>query len=108
MQFDADTIAAVVEHMNQDHSDACLTIVQAYCEFSSVTSATLHTFDNVAMEFIVLTDDSTDSKTVKRRICFPKPLRQAGQIRGAIVGLTKSARQLLAKPEAKANPRSGS
>jgi len=92
--FDADTIRSVVEHMNEDHQDACLCIAKAFSPYPSAQSALLISFDSEGLDMTV-TEAKKPSHPV--RIAFDKPLARDNQIRGTLVAMTKRARALLSK-----------
>lgn len=90
--FDADSIQAVVEHMNEEHQDACLCIARAFSTYIAATSATLTGFDCDGLHMKV-TDMHQMSHSVK--VAFDKPLTRESQIRGILVAMTKRARATL-------------
>ena len=96
--MDAGTVRSVVEHMNSDHADACLAIVRAFSEHGvSVLQARLLDMDRQGLIFgIQVHDELGNTSDQNVRVNFPKPLRTDAQIRGALVGLTRQARQKLA------------
>ncbi|ASJ75174.1 DUF2470 domain-containing protein [Granulosicoccus antarcticus] len=98
--LDSKTVQSVVEHMNSDHADACLCIVRAFSEHIGAIDSQLIDLDSTGLLFHVSTH--TDGKVQSSqsvRIDFTKPLREETQIRGALVGLTRMARQKLASLE---------
>ena len=98
LPFDSVTVKSVVEHMNSDHADACLNIVRAFSENGDAAAhAQLIDMDRKGLIFGVQTRESHGSTTHQNvRVNFSKPLRNETQIRGALVGLTRQARQKLA------------
>lgn len=94
--FDSDTVQSVVEHMNSDHADACLSIVRAFSEHGGAIQAQLVDMDREGLLFVIQNQKEIESTTNQNvRVNFPKPLRTEEQIRGALVGLTRQARQKL-------------
>ena len=93
MPFDANIVSSVIDHMNEDHRDACLAIVQAHLKNRSVAQATLVDLDHEALIFSLISVEG-DAQTI--RIEFSKPLRSESQIRGILVGMTKQARHTVA------------
>lgn len=96
MRFDAATVASVIEHMNADHSDACIVMVRAMSAHSDPTEVVMTNIDSHGMEFAVTHatgERENDPDSV--RIEFPKPLREASQIRGMLVAMTRQARATL-------------
>lgn len=97
LKLDRETISSVVDHMNTDHSDACLDIARAFGPHREVISATMLMFDANGMEFSIELpqENSTQQDRVHARVLFPKPLNRASQIRGMLVAMTNEARNLL-------------
>lgn len=99
MQFDTATVRSVIDHMNSDHRDACVLIVRAFTAHHDAADALLKSLDSSGVEFEVSENpEPTDGLIPKLqkaiiRVEFLKPLREESQIRGALVGLTKLARQ---------------
>lgn len=87
--LDNDMIKDVVQHMNEDHADACLAIVQAQGELPKATSARMVTMDTMAVEFSALMADETRTSV---RVLFDKPIADSRQVRGHLVSMTKRAR----------------
>ena len=89
MEFDANTIQSVVEHMNQDHQDACLCIAKAFSPYSKAINALLSNLDSHGLDMSI-----TDKQHLVHcvRISFDKPLTRESQIRGMLVAMTKQAR----------------
>lgn len=98
LSLDSGTVRSVVEHMNCDHADACLAIVRAFSEQgSAVIQAQLHDMDKQGLIFVIqVHDEQGNSGEQHVRVNFSKPLRTDAQIRGALVGMTRQARQKLA------------
>jgi len=88
---DSDIVQGVVEHMNDDHSDACLVIVRALGNQPNATHATMQWMDAEGADFQVSNDDGGESHI---RIAFDKPISRDSQIRGHLVAMTKRARAL--------------
>lgn len=97
--LDKDMTDSVIEHMNSDHSDACVAIVRAFSPHPEATSAIMQTMDRRGLEFKVVTSansgtpDANATSTV--RVNFSKPLVRESQIRGQLVALSKLARAKL-------------
>lgn len=96
--IDSETVQSVIEHMNSDHADACLIIVRAFSEHGNAAAqAQLIDMDREGLLFLILTHEEHESASNENvRVKFPKPLRTEAQIRGALVALTRQARQKLA------------
>lgn len=98
LHLNAETVQSVVEHMNSDHAEACLHIVKAFSEHgNAAVHAQLIDMDRAGLLFTIQTlPDHELASHQNVRINFPKSLRTEAQIRGALVGLTRQARQKLA------------
>lgn len=98
LSLDSRTVRSVVEHMNRDHADACLAIARAFSEQgAAVLQAQLLDMNKEGLIFGIQTHDGHVNKTDQNvQVNFSKPLRTEAQIRGALVGLTRQARQKLA------------
>ena len=98
LSLDAGTVRSVVEHMNSDHAEACLAIVRAFSEQgATVLRARLLDMDKEGLIFgIQIHDEPVNANDQTVRVNFSKPLRNEAQIRGALVGMTRQARQKLA------------
>lgn len=82
---------AAIDHMNADHADACLDIARRLGGLDTATSATVHAIDRHGMTLYV----DTDAGFRVARLGFPDgPLDDAGQVRGAVVELTRRARDV--------------
>ena len=92
MIFDADTIRSVVEHMNEDHHDACLCIARAFSPHRTAINAALLSFDSTGLDMRVT---ESDQATHSVRVVFDRSLTRESQIRGTLVAMTKSARASL-------------
>ena len=79
----------VVQHMNEDHADACLVIVQTLGELPEASSATMTGMDTKAAEFSVVV---SGDRHIHTRVMFDKPITHARQVRGHLVSMTKRAR----------------
>lgn len=88
--LDAQLCNDVIEHMNQDHRESCLTIVRAFTEFTSATEATMTGMDAHGLEFSLL---DHNRQAAFARVLFERPVSQPEQIRGFIVALARKARE---------------
>ncbi|MEM9200926.1 MAG: DUF2470 domain-containing protein [Actinomycetota bacterium] len=69
--FTADEKAGMIDHMNDDHDDACLVYAQHYLGVSSATSATMTDITRTDMTLdIEITDGTTQTATY----AFERPL----------------------------------
>ncbi len=87
--LDNEMIEGVVQHMNEDHSDACLTIVQTLGNTPLATSAIMLGMDAEGVNFLTASASGVEKAT---RVAFVKPVNHAGQVRGHLVAMTKRAR----------------
>lgn len=88
--LDDDIVNGVVQHMNEDHSDACLTIVQTLGGLPEASTAQMIGMDTMAIEFCAVMADNTSTST---RVMFDKPITDSRQIRGHLVSMAKRARK---------------
>lgn len=89
---DNEMINDVIQHMNEDHSDACLVIARAFGNTPIATSATMLGMDADGVDF---STSSASGNELPTRVAFTKPLKHAGQIRGQLVAMAKRARAVL-------------
>ena len=90
--LDDTLVEGVVVHMNEDHSDACLAIVQALGGVKASQYAIMQTIDVNGADFKAITEDGTNHTV---RVAFDKPISRDSQVRGHLVALTKRARATL-------------
>jgi putative heme iron utilization protein len=104
IRLETATVRAVVEHMNDDHQDACLAIVQAFSDLTTAHSAKLIGLDSHGMQFLVQCEPAKPDEPTRQgrpaapatiTINFPKPLNRESQLRGVLVGMTRQARAKL-------------
>lgn len=89
--LDDEAIKGVVEHMNSDHKDACLAIVQALSDSGAVESRMLW-MNSSGVDFSIKRNTGEETQV---HVDFIKPITRDAQIRGHMVALTKRARALL-------------
>lgn len=87
----ADTLRSVIEHMNEDHADACLTIVQTLGKRQAAQTAHMISMDDSGVDFSIQTGECDSEKV---RVLFDKKITQEAQIRGRIVSLAKRAKAM--------------
>jgi len=93
LRFDAGFTASVIEHMNNDHAEACLLIVREMSAQSDATSVAMTDLDTLGMVFSVTTAADGCSQTPTHiRIDYPKQLRRSSQVRGMLVAMSKQVR----------------
>ncbi len=85
----ANMISDVVEHMNNDHADAGLIIVQSLGCTPDAVKATMVGMDSEGVDFLAQLNDSSQRNV---RVLFQKPITRDAQIRGHLVAMTKRAR----------------
>ena len=93
----ADAEAGVVDHMNDDHTDALTTLVAAFLDVDGeVTDATMTSCDRYGFEvrLTLAPDDGGDEPGLAfGRLGFLRPLDEADQARTAMVELLRTAKQ---------------
>lgn len=83
-------ISGVVEHMNDDHADACLVIAQTLGGKPAATTAIMASIDSLGVDFIVQLLNAGKENV---RVNFEKPVTRDAQMRGHLVAMTKRARK---------------
>ena len=81
----------VIDHMNNDHSDANLAYVKGLSELHNATSAKLIDVDQLGITLLAETPDGW----LDVQLQFLKPLQRADDIRPALVKLVENARGML-------------
>lgn len=85
--FSEDVVAAVCRHMNDDHPEDGLLIVQALGGQPAATAATAVGVDATAMHFEAV----VDGEPVRTAVRFSEPVSRRPQIRLAVVELYERA-----------------
>jgi len=86
--------AEILEHMNQDHTDALPLYCQAFSRAGQVPSASMTGIDRYGFEMSVPTAEGPRPV----RVAFPEPISNKSDARKALVALLQKARaQLIAK-----------
>ena len=88
---DVAAIKNAVNHMNADHADANLLIVNRFARPAlpqPALSCSLLSIDRLGMDMLAI---SSDGRRLAR-VPFPKPLTNSSEVKDAIIGLTKAAR----------------
>ncbi|MFN3255261.1 MAG: HugZ family protein [Ilumatobacter sp.] len=83
--------APMIEHLNDDHADACLEIARHLGGVGSATAATVVAIDRHGLTLDVLIDDDARSLATAR-VAFPTPLNSPSDVRSATVDLVARAR----------------
>ena len=81
----------VIEHMNDDHSDANLVYVKALAGLTDALSARMTDFDRYGVSLTAEVPDGVSEV----RVFFLEPLAKAEDIRPALIKLLKYARERL-------------
>ncbi|MEM7142497.1 MAG: DUF2470 domain-containing protein [Actinomycetota bacterium] len=69
--FSADEKAQMIEHMNDDHDDACLVYAQRYLDVPTARSATMTDITRSTMTLDIARDDGTSESAT---YTFERPL----------------------------------
>ena len=85
--FSPDVVAAVTQHMNDDHPDDALLIVRAFGGYPEATAARMTGLDGTAGEYSA----TVDGREVAVRIPWSQPLTERAQIRTEVVRLYREA-----------------
>lgn len=78
---DADAVAAIAAHMNDDHSDDCVVIARAYSGVDEITSASVIGVDGVGMDLAA--HGASGHLTV--RVPWSEPLPDRAAVRLEVV-----------------------
>lgn len=85
--------ARIIEHMNSDHADACVSLANAFAVpslASKVSVSQLVSLDRLGMDFLV---ESADGKRLVR-VPFTEPLSESGQVKDMVIKMTQEAAKL--------------
>jgi hypothetical protein len=91
--FPADVVAAILHHMNDDHTDDNLTIVRAFVD-PAATAATMTGLDTEGGTWDVVVDGATGSHTV----AWLGPVVERADVRREVVALHDAAVETLGLP----------
>ncbi|MFK7918189.1 MAG: HugZ family protein [Ilumatobacter sp.] len=80
--------APMIEHLDADHADACLSIVQQLAGVAGATRAPVSSIDRYGMTFDAFRDDAY---LATARVAFPEPLSGAASVREASIDLVRRA-----------------
>jgi putative heme iron utilization protein len=78
----------MIEHLNDDHADACLDIARRLAGAATATAAHVTAVDRYGMTFDAVVGD----RIVNARVAFPAPLDTPDAVRPASIGLVRRAR----------------
>ena len=84
----APSAAGILEHMNDDHTDAVLSYARALAGIASATSATMTAVDRYGFELAASTPDGPKVA----RLAFEEPVATSDEVRKAMVALVGVAR----------------
>ena len=90
--LDQETADSIIEHMNDDHTDAVLLYVQTFGGRGDATSARLVGFDTNGMNIRFSIGGGHESEC---RIDFETPVKSAGAARRRLVEMAQQARTSL-------------
>lgn len=93
MSFSPDVVAAVLHHMNDDHTDDSLVIVRGFAE-PQATAATMTGLDAEAGEWSA----DVDGQVVAVRIPWLGPVAERADIRREVVALYDAGLERLGLP----------
>lgn len=93
MTFDEDVVAAVLSHMNDDHTDDSLVIVRGFAE-PRATAATMTGLDAEASEWSA----DVDGEKLPVRIPWLGPVADRADIRREVVALYDAGLERLGLP----------
>lgn len=87
--FDADALAGVLGHMNNDHADDNLLIARAFSPLADVISSTMADFDGAGGQWRIVTADGTEDVL---RVPWPGgEISERREVRREIVALYDAA-----------------
>ncbi|KQX74068.1 DUF2470 domain-containing protein [Aeromicrobium sp. Root472D3] len=96
--FPPDVVAAILHHMNDDHTDDNLTIARAFVD-PAATAATMTDLDTEGGTWDVVVDGGTRTQTVP----WPGPVVERADVRRAVVALHDAAVERLGLPAPEAH-----
>lgn len=79
----------MIEHLDADHAEACVSIVQKLAGVTDAARATVSSIDRYGMTFDAYGSDG--SYLAKARVAFPEPLDGPDSVRAASVDLVRRA-----------------
>lgn len=80
----------MIEHLNADHADACVSIVRHLAGIGAAASANVTGVDRYGMTLDAF-DEPYGAPIAIARVAFPEPLTSPDQVRAASVGLVRRA-----------------
>ncbi|MEM9884840.1 MAG: DUF2470 domain-containing protein [Bacteroidota bacterium] len=91
IEFKQKFVTNAVEHMNDDHRDAMIDILQAFCDADWVVDAEMLHFDR---EKIKIRGLGEADKTADFEVAYDQPLTTAKEFRPVLIGMLKQARAM--------------
>jgi len=85
--LDADAIAMICDHMNEDHADAVVGYARVFGNRADARSARLITFDATGMDIEV----KTAAESISLRIPFGHELQDADDARDTLIAMAKAS-----------------
>ncbi|MEM0994083.1 MAG: DUF2470 domain-containing protein [Bacteroidota bacterium] len=92
IEFKQKFVIGAVEHMNEDHRDAMVDMLQAFHRAEWVTDAEMLHFNREKMKIRGL---GVADKTEDFEIAYDQPLQEAKAFRPVLIELLKKARKML-------------
>jgi len=88
----ASSAAGVIEHMNQDHSEALLLYCKAFSQATNITTASMTGVDRYGFEMSAVTPDGRRPV----RLAFDQEVATSEEVRTALISMLQKARARLA------------
>ena len=88
----ASSAAGVIEHMNQDHSEALLLYCKAFSQATNITTASMTGVDRYGFEMSVGTPEGRRPV----RLAFGQAVATSDEVRAALISMLQEARARLA------------
>lgn len=88
----ASSAAGVIEHMNQDHSEALLLYCKAFSQATNITTASMTGVDRYGFEMSVGTPEGRRPV----RLAFDQAVATSDEVRAALISMLQEARARLA------------
>ena len=100
--FSTQEVTDIVDHMNDDHADALLLYVQAFCSIGSVTTEStdvrMTAIDATGINIVITADGSLDKQRITfREVGVCSQLSSRKDARVALVEMVRVARERLSK-----------
>ncbi len=86
LSFPPQAAAMICEHMNDDHADAVAGYARRFAKLEGVVAARMAGIDAHGMDL----DVDAGGETVRARIAFERPLRDADEARDTLIAMARS------------------